>query len=471
MPTVPGKKEQSLVLPLALLFALAFAALSSTLSGDFLVDDIPDLLQNPLLRSPGAWLRAFWDPAVLTPNPALMNYRPLTALSQVLCLSWAGPNPFWFHLVSVALHAANACLVFLLCLRLAPSKGGFPWAPAAAALLFALHPAQAESVGYITGSRGTLLAFFFSTASFLLYASREPGGWRRPGSVALFACALLSKESAAAAILLLPAFDWVSEGRNGTWAGRLRRWAPYAAALVVYLVVRRAALGRWAMRSPWGGDWLSHAASMGHGLFEDVRIALWPAQLRVCYSFPSGDAFWWGAAWKGALLLAAAAAVAAALRRRSLAGFALTWFAVMLLPVSNLLPIEALSADRFLYAPLAGLALLASRLLDPWDGKRALTAAALVLWLGTKSLEQQFAWQDGFSLDLAAHAAAPEDPCTSLDLSAHYYNWGMYQRAEDIAARALVPDSPPHLREAAAGVTGLCRRGRSGSRRGRRPGA
>jgi len=120
------------------------------------------------------------------------------------------------------------------------------------------------------------------------------------------------------------------------------------------MIVRRLALGRWAMRSPWGGDWLSHAASMSHGLFQDAVIALWPAHLRACYSFPAGADFWQGAALKAALILAFCGLVLHALRRRMPAGFALFWCAASLIPVSNILPIEALCADRFLYAPLAG---------------------------------------------------------------------------------------------------------------------
>jgi len=389
-----------------LLAALSFAIYVPSLSGDFLVDDVDYVLSNQALLEPGLLKRSFSDPSTLTASPsqARMMYRPLTALSFGVNRRLGGDNVFWFHLVSVLLHAGNVCLVYLL-------SGS-----AAGAAVFALHPAQVESVAYISGSRATLLSFFFCAASLLLFRSK-----RRKTALLCFILALLSKESSAVLCLLIPFFD----EEKGRW----KRWLPFLASVVVFVALRRWVLGCWAQRDPWESHWISSI----YGLFQDLRIALWPVGLRPCYSF-SGTV--WGAVWRAGVFLGLCA-----LALRSLPVF---WFLVCLLPVSNLLPVEALAADRFLYMPLAGVALLLAKLPRAWPA-----VCILALLLGAKTLEQQSYWQDGFRLDAAAHAAAPEDVCTSVNLSTHYCNWGMLDKAEALLSPALEPGAPPHLRQGA----------------------
>jgi len=67
----------------------------------------------------------------------------------------------------------------------------------------------------------------------------------------------------------------------------------------------------------------------------------------------------WSARLPSFLLVAAFVAVAlvALGRRQRLIAFALGWFALALLPVSNIIPVPVPAAERFLYLPLVGVAL------------------------------------------------------------------------------------------------------------------
>lgn len=448
----------SLLMPLLLLWAGVFAVFTPSLSGEFLLDDSHYVAANPALRS-APWTRFLTDPATLTVEPTQSStmYRPLTAASFALTARLTDGSPFWYHLASVALHATNACLLALFCLSLLrgrDSPGSSRSLRAACltgALLFALHPAQAESVAYISGSRATVLSLFFCLLAALLYA-REPKA--RGGSAAAFILGLLCKEGAAFLLPVLPAIDWTLGRRSSR---RLPGWTPHAACFAVYLAVRHLALGgAWAHRGLWGGSLASHLASTAHGLFQDVLIALWPTSLRICYSFPHGPGFFPVAAAKGALLLGLCAAAALALRRRHPAGLALLWFLAGLLPVANIVPLQLLAADRFLYAPLAGLAFLAAWALSRAPARAAVTAAAvLALFLGLRCSAGLLSWQNGFVLDLDARDAAPSDPCTGVQLSAHYLNWRMYERADESLAPALEERAAPHLRQGARVQRGL----------------
>ena len=413
----------------ALLWSAAFAAYSLGLSGAFALDDSTYILRNPVLAAPSEWLRFFYDPfsVVASPTMALHAYRPLVGLCYGLTALAGGLNPFWFHVVSAALHATNVCLVWTLAKRW---SSGLP--ALAGAALFALHPAQTEAVAYI-GAQPDLLAAFFCLTAFLLYshAKFESSGGVRGASWAAFGAALLCKENALFLLLALPAYDAV---RRPDWgrARRLRAWTPYAALGLAYLVVRGLVLGRLSHEGrPWGGSWGLHAQTAVHGVFQDLANVLWPFHLRACYAFDVGPHFAGIALLKAVVLAGVAAACVLGLARRKAWGFGLAWATLALLPVSNLLPLVALAADRFLYVPMAGLALAWAHWVARWP-KRWAGAAVAAFALGFLGvwLDLHAAWQNDVALFTHAYAQAPEDPCTHVYLATYYLEWGMLDRSE-----------------------------------------
>src|ERR1700752_1174892 len=97
------------------------------------------------------------------------NYHPLTWLSHMLDVELFGlERPGAHHLMSVALHALNAGLGFLL-VRAAPRRDG---PSALVAALFALHPLRVESVAWASERKDVLCATFFlaTLLAYLRYA-------------------------------------------------------------------------------------------------------------------------------------------------------------------------------------------------------------------------------------------------------------------------------------------------------------
>jgi tetratricopeptide (TPR) repeat protein len=193
-----------------------------------------------------------------------------------------------------------------------------------------------------------------------------------------------------------------------------------------------------------------------YGLFQDLLIALWPMSIKVCYSPRLSPNFAWLSLAMAFILAALLLAAILAARKKRIEGLAGIWFFAGLLPVANLIPVDALAADRFLYAPLVGLSLLWGRILTHlkplWAGG---AACALGLLLSLKTLQQQQAWQNIFNLDLEAYHTAPRDPCTPCNLAIHYLNWGMLEKAENLLSQALSQDVPAHIRETALEYMGI----------------
>src|SRR6185295_8500057 len=103
------------------------------------------------------------------------NWHPLTWMSHMLDYQMFGLQPGGHHLVSVALHAASAALLFLAL----SSLTGRLWPAAFTAALFALHPLNVESVAWIAERKTVLCAFFWmlTLVAYARYARRPGAGW------------------------------------------------------------------------------------------------------------------------------------------------------------------------------------------------------------------------------------------------------------------------------------------------------
>jgi hypothetical protein len=176
---------------LAVFLAAGVAAVyGRSLAGPFLYDDLWTIVRNPAVRAPAVSpTKFFTDPSTAAAPETGMGatfYRPLPALSFRANFRAAGLRPWAWRGPDLFLHALNgALLLFLLMDVLGLSAG----AAAVGAAVFLFHPAQVESVVWVT-QRSNLLCAAGGLAA-LLWAARG-NAW----ALAAYAAALLSKETA-----------------------------------------------------------------------------------------------------------------------------------------------------------------------------------------------------------------------------------------------------------------------------------
>ena len=176
--------------PYIVLVLAVCLAYSNVYGNQFLLDDEFLILKNRFLQS-SKYLR----PLLLSCSTAGSGgadtfYRPLQGLVYFVLYQLNGPSVFGFHLLNVLLHAANACLVFVLGRKLGFSK----LATLAAALLWALHPVHVEAITYISATADPLYAFFCLLGLCFLLPSFST--WRMIAGCLCFVLALASKETA-----------------------------------------------------------------------------------------------------------------------------------------------------------------------------------------------------------------------------------------------------------------------------------
>ena len=359
-------------------------------------DDARFILDNPVVRAP-SWdaFRTIWT------TPLLEAYHPLHLLSYWLDAPWTGANAWVLHAVSLLLWIAAASALLSALLRLGLSQ----WAAAIATLACVLHPVQVEAVSWAAGRKDVLALLF---AALALNAHLRSGSWldRRAWLArVLYGAGMLAKTT----VLPLPAVLFAADVlvRRQTWRRALLAQLP---SLALGAGMSALVLGIWQDNEMLRLE--SHAgvltrvvATFGHQL----GTALWPATNAPMYSTsaladpPLGA--WFMLAAFAILLALLLVAARRGEQRAALAAFGLAAFAILLAPVSNLVPMYFPFQDRYLSLPLVGLAITLGASWDalPRAAVRALQPA-LVCALALRCVQYQGEWQS--ELRLWGHGAS-----------------------------------------------------------------
>ncbi len=397
---------------IAIAALVSFAVYANTLSNGFVYDDHLQIEKN-------GWLTSFANvPEILTSHvygfkPELKvtgSYRPLFMLAYLFEYSAFGVEPWGWHLVNVILHAFSVVMVFLIADRLTRGgrkEAGAPSvslvAPFIAALLFAAHPAHNEPVAWVACVPELSYTALYLVALHIS-ARRERASDVVPAVV--YFLALLFKETAVTLPLVVFAYDRLVAKSRGDY---LRRYLPFAAALGLYLVLRRSFLGGLAPVSTMHPYLDAGKALLNAVIFfaDYLRALVLPYRFEPFRVFDpavsiADPRFLFGALVTSSLI----AAVFFYRKKRPLAAFSLIFFSIAILPA---LYIPALSqnpfAERQAYLPSAALAIGAAAVSSRMIGERVgRAAAALVILLAVTAvfsyatIKRNFAWKDDLSI-------------------------------------------------------------------------
>lgn len=402
----PPPREKAGSLPawaaIGLLLAAAIVPYARTLGFGFVLDDERLLRSLPEIRTLGS------IPDVLGLTGRVPQPRALRTVSYSIDHALAGGfDPAVFHATNLLLHALAVLAVWRLVAALAR-----PRAALFAALLFAVHPVQTETVAFVT-ARKDLLAGLFSALAFAVFLAhrKAPSAGRYVAILALFALAVLGKEVAVVLPALFLAHDAIVSGEGPARALR-RRFAFYApftalALLGAGVAIALHRISSFAADARFPGDSaLETGLTVPAILARYASLLLLPVGQSADYSFdafplvrsPLDPRF-----LVPLLFLAAIGYAAVRLRRRSpVAAFGLAWTAIALLPVAQIVPHHEILAEHYLYLPAIGFAIAAGTGLDALASRHPATgprlAATIVLLLAALGALRVRVWSDAETL-------------------------------------------------------------------------
>jgi len=362
----------------ALVLAATIAAYALALRASFQFDDFNVIVDNPQVHGIAAW----WE--------SMPGIRAVLKLSYAL--NWTlSPKAFGFHAVNLAVHALNGVLVYTLAQRVlsaaAPSRPA-GWAALAAALAFALHPAQTEAVTYVCGRSVSLMASFYLAALMLhlrAHTSVAPSTLSRIASPALFGLALVTRETAWTLPLAIALIQAVTRTAGSPWRATRMHWLVLAAGAMAALSIpgyRRLLDGSLSARSLW-----DNLLTQIDGIWYLIGVPLLTLRTNIDPDLAVRTAADPLLLLRGAALLALVALGFALLRPRPVLGLGILWFFLHLLPTNSFLPRLDVANDRHLYLALIGPALILAHALGGLGSalhrKLALGAVAAVLAFAT----------------------------------------------------------------------------------------
>ena len=394
------------------------------------LSDIPKFFTHDIFGSDGAAHSVY--------------YRPLAVTYGFLLSYCTGGLPGWMHLGAIALLLC----AFWLAYRLGCRLFGDERLALLTALLFALHPSKVESTAWIGSSCvDALSGVFFFAALIAFMNSREESDWLRwrGASIALFACALLTKETMVVIPAILAVMLWTSLPPGGRLLRTIKALLPYGAVAAVYLAVRHQVIRPPKADATYIHPTFTHSYlwTAPHAFWWYLRHLLWPAGLAVEYEnfvleTPTPRAFWLPAV--GALLLLA---IALWFWRRNRSPLALALGCWFLLAIAPAVAVAAMVGehDRYLYlasypfcALIAWMILRAGRL-----HRRARLAVALgviVLFSGLTWHEMSY-WDCDLSLWSRAYQISPKLVKAELLLASEYAQAGDTGKAFAISDQGL----------------------------------
>jgi hypothetical protein len=322
-----------------------------------------------------------------------------------------------------------------------------------ATLVFAVHPVNSEAVCLVS-FREDLLALLFVLAGLNLASVHPRAGIGRAVAVTgacvlCFLLAVASKENGAAGPFLLAAYALTSPD----WRPRWRAWGLLTGAALV------AVLGflwaRFALAPSTSHIFTGSPSYLGGSFVQMLKLQprIWALYAQFIV-FPRGLCAHYGIhslrhlGLAVSIVIVAAVVVGAAFfawqRRSAVIGIAFVVFG--LAPVSNLIPIYIPAADRYLYMPMAGVAICLGVLMTMIAGGRAApwrrvlvpgVVVAVCAALAVVTVRRERVWGDSVRLWQDTAQKNPRSHTAANNLGYALYELGRYDEAAASWSRAI----------------------------------
>jgi len=407
-------------------------------------DDEIHVYANPYLNPPTLQgVATFWQqpykqlyiPLAYTIFGAIARYASVPAHLDRSIGNTISLDPGAFHAASVGFHVTNCLLCFLLVQWLTRRRT----TALLASLVFALHPLQVESVGWISELRGLGSGFFALLALAVLVRSRQTMDRPSARSGALLAvssvlvmCAMLCKPSAAALPVIALVIDLTF--LETPWRKAIASASIWAVCVLPFALITRSIQD---VATSSESSWWQRPLLAGDALAFYLRKIVVPIDLCVDYGRTPSAVMSQGWGYLAWLVPAALLAVGYRLRKRR----PITWlgallFVGFLMPTLGLVPFtyqaHSTVADRYAYLALIGIGLIVADVID-YARPRKLAAIVLsvaLLALASLSFSQSRHWTS--SGELLRHTIAVNPKAAFA-----YHNLGRAEQANGDFAPAL----------------------------------
>jgi len=343
------------------IFVLAIGVYANSFNNSFIWDDYSFVAENKAIRSLNNIPSLFTEAGTVAKEALSEDvYRPLMPFSFAIDYHLWKLNPGPYHVVNTLFHAFNAILFFFIARCIL--KKALPAIFAAA--IFAVHPIQTEAVTWISGRADVLFLFFYFLGWLAHIGYRQRPDRPKKLYIAALLCfilAVLSKEMAITLPLVLILYDifFVSGPEKRKIKAAVMYYTPFFIIITGMLLLRFHMLGHIQQCGWWGGSPYSNFITMIKIFAGYLKLIVFPVRLSAEYVIPiSHTLLDPKVIFSSILLLSVLFSGIILFKRSRTISFGIVLFCLTLLPVSNIVPLRTLIAERFLYLPSVGFCLI-----------------------------------------------------------------------------------------------------------------
>ncbi|WP_448098459.1 tetratricopeptide repeat protein [Luteibacter yeojuensis] len=470
---------------LVILTIVTTALYAPGLTGGFLFDDYPNIVDNPAVQPKDASLASLVAAAFSSPSSELK--RPLASLTFAANFLATGLDASAMKVTNLLIHLANGVLLFAL-LRLVLSavhssvgRLRLIWLSGAMTLAWLLLPINLTSVLYVV-QRMEALANLFVLLGLLGYTRlrmRARSGWRDLAQAIAWVVipamvGVLAKETAILLplyALLLEMFVFRFRWKDGTTARSLA-WA-FCCILIPPLLAAAAWLGPQILNPL---TWATRDFTLTTRLLSEPRILVDYLYWTV---FPTGaglsfyhDDFvqstGWLTPWTTTVAIGFLSLLAASgwilRRKRPIFALGIAWFFACHTLTGTVLPLELVYEHRNYFASIGVVMAVSDILLwatqvmptqrRTWRHAMVLAATLLVGWSAYVTASTAAAWSTSLGLARELAERGPNSPRAQYEMgrayiiASHYDRSSIYtmlayeplERAASLPASSILPE-------------------------------
>ena len=327
-------------------------------------------------------------------------YRPVRTVFYAVSYALWKENPIGYHVNAILIHSIVSILVYLIILKISGKiKLSF-----LAGLLFALHPVHTEAVTFITANFD-LLGIVFYLLGFFYYLKASENGKYYTVSVLFFLLGVFANEFGVTLPLVLVCYDLVYKNlRKNNLVQKLKQYIPYFIITALFLFIRFRIIGVFARVESYQANYFGKLFTMPQVIMRYIQILFVPFNLSVDHSVGIAS---FAEVIFFSVIVALVVYFGFMLRKKSkLASFGVFWFFITLLPVMNIVPIQRMMAEVYLYLPSVGFCVFLAWLIGKVPKMKFRNAKIcyiliLIVVLGSYSvisINRNTIWKDEFSL-------------------------------------------------------------------------
>ncbi len=415
---------------------LSFIIYSNTLKNDFVWDDTSIVVNNKWIRNISNFFKFFTLKDTISEDTITKPkiYRPFTTFTYAIdYLIYGGISNLGFHLSNVFYHSVTSVLFYILCnLIFENQKISF-----LSVLFFVTHPIHTEAVSWVKG-RADVVATMFCLVSFVfyIYFVRNKNFKNYILSLVAFLFALFSKESAIAFPLIVVLYDIYFNKIN------VKNYISFFVLGIIYVLIRRSVLGIVAPCGWWAGSIYYTFLTMTKVLVEYFRLLVLPINLCADYVVPISYTIFEPRVILSISLIIVVILVAFYVRKKyAIVSFSILFILIALLPVLNIIPIEVLLAERFLYLSSVGFCILLGYLVYKILGDKKVylyvLSGLIIFSYSGLTFTRNYDWKNAFCLWQKTVKQMPNNFRAHNNLGMEYEKLADYKNALKHYKKAL----------------------------------